>query len=220
MHDARELLRSSEHPPRRHVAHVDADAAHAGDLLEHELVEVDLGEVGDVAVLVDARELEQLRDRLLEAVVLREHALRDDGPVDVVAAPQRDLELRANDGDGTAQLVRRVGHELALPCRGAFEPVEHRVHRLRELPDLVVGARLRNAAVHRRARDRRGLGPDGLDGTQRAAREVPRRAAPTSRTRMGTPMSSASVMLPVVSSTSASERCAMSVTRPAGELTV
>ena len=61
--------------------------------------------------------------------------------------------------------------------RGAFEPVEHRVHRLRELPDLVVGARLRHAAVHRRARDRRGLGPDGLDRTQRAAREVPRQRA-------------------------------------------
>ena len=60
-----------------------------------------------------------------------------------------------------------------------------------------------------------------IASTGRSARPARYHAsAPTSSTRIGTPMSSASVMLPIVSSTSASERCATSVTCPAGEFTV
>ena len=61
-----------------------------------------------------------------------------------------DLELGADAGQRAAQLVAGVGDEPALAVGGVLEPGEHRVHRLREPADLVVG---------RRARARGGAGP-------------------------------------------------------------
>jgi hypothetical protein len=40
---------------------------------------------------------------------------------------------------GTAQLVRRVGDEAALPGLGLLDASEHVVHRRRQPSDLVVG---------------------------------------------------------------------------------
>ncbi len=61
----------------------------------------------------------------------------------------QDLDVRAQAGDGRAQLVRGVGDELALRVNGgverahrALERVEHRVEARRQAPDLVVTCEL------------------------------------------------------------------------------
>ena len=60
------------------------------------------------------------------------------------SAPLQDLDVRAQAGDGGAQLVRGVGDELALGVHGCverahrpLERVEHRVEAAGQAPDLV-----------------------------------------------------------------------------------
>ena len=62
------------------------------------------------------------------------------------------LDVGAQRGDRRAQLVRGVGHELALGGDRALQRVEHRVEAGRELADLVVARRPRSGARGPRSR--------------------------------------------------------------------
>ena len=162
--------------------------------------------------------VEQLAHRVLHALVLGQRTLGDRGPVGAVGVAQRDLEVGADRRERAAQLVRRVGHELPLALRRRLEPVEHRVHRAGQAPDLVVGVGLGHPPVDGGAGDLLGLAPDRLDRPQRATGEVPGRERDEQRSARAPTTSSTSVTLSTVESTSASDCCATSVMLPAGGL--
>ena len=156
-----------------------------------------------VALLV-ARELDEVADQrgqLLELARTRSAAGARGRPRRRAAARQH-LEVGAQRGQRRAQLVRRVGDELALRALRALERLEHRVERAREAGELVValGARcggdrsrvrgdvlggrgeLGDRAAARRARDGRERRPDG-DAGQPIDEPRARSAQPAERAR-------------------------------------
>ena len=93
----------------------------------------------EAASLLGAGEEQQVVHEALHPVDLRGDQCLDAADVfraDVVRARQH-LELAADHGERRSQLVRGVGHELALPREGVVEAVEHVVERLRERADLL-----------------------------------------------------------------------------------
>ena len=113
-------------------------------------------------------------------------------PADARAAPsslgaavaeQRHLDLALQDRQGGPQLVARIGDEaalggdrVALGLPGSLEPIEHRVERRGEAPELVGDRRLREAAIGD-VGDLLGPPAHGLDRPQRDAGDgVARRA--------------------------------------------
>ena len=105
--------------------------------------------------LLAAREFDQIVHQQRQLLDLLDHvgeqALAFVG-LHVVRLLQ-DLDVRAQAGDGRAQLVRGVGHQLALRVHGcverahrALERVEHRVEARRQAPDLVFPGGLDPAA--------------------------------------------------------------------------
>ncbi len=90
-------------------------------------------------------------------------------------------------GERAAQLVGRVGDEPLLALGRGLDAVEHRVHRAGQACDLVVGRRLRDAALQvGAAMISATCGADRLDGAQRAADQPPdQRAQHDARRRDG-----------------------------------
>lgn len=135
------------HLDRRDAAGIDRQRPAAHRVLEHDVVEIDLF-VGRRRALVEPRQREQIGDQGLEPGGLGEHAVQHGGRRRAIGVRQRDLDLHAGGGDRAAQLVRRIGHELALAPGGLGEPIEHGVQRVGELAELVADRR-RAAAVRR-----------------------------------------------------------------------
>jgi hypothetical protein len=101
--------------------------------------------------LVAARELDDVGDQRAELLGLGADVLQQPAPVvgGQLAAREQHLDVRAQRRDRRAQLVRRVGDELALRVGGVvertarpLERVEHRVEARRHPPDLVVAGDL------------------------------------------------------------------------------
>ena len=94
------------------------------------------------------------------------------GPVQAVRVVQRHLELGADAGDRAAQLVRGVGHQVALALLRVGQPGEHVVQRDRERAHLVPGLRHRQVARDPglghlgRAAAQPGDGPQRVPGDQ------------------------------------------------------
>ena len=102
------------------------------------------------------------------------------------AAATAGQSARSGLRSATSRFVRIDASGLRSSCdasdtnwrwrlRRRLEPVEHRVHRAREAPDLVVGVGLGHAPVDRGAGDRLGLGR--IASTGRSARPVKYHAA-------------------------------------------
>ena len=129
-------------------------AACALDRGRHELVEPQrLGWVArDLAV---AGELDEVADQLAELLELGDEvapqALAVGGRQ--VAAGAEHLEVGAQRRERRAQLVRRVGDELALGALRVVERLEHRVERRGQPRELVVALRLDAARQVARAGD-------------------------------------------------------------------
>ena len=92
----------------------------------------------------------------------------------------QDLDVRAQAGDGRAQLVRGVGHELALRvhgrverAHGVLERVEHRVEAAGEAPELVFPGGLDAPAEILRQGDVLGGLGEALERLHRRARHEP-----------------------------------------------
>ncbi len=90
-----------------------------------------------------------------------------------VVASQADVQLRAHRGQWRAQLVRRIRDQTVLLFDAALEPVQHRVQRDREAPDLVARARRGDALVQVVDADLLCLGGHPLDRPERLARHEP-----------------------------------------------
>jgi hypothetical protein len=137
--DAGELLPTSPYSPGRHSLGPYRMPAHVRRFLEHDVLEVDERSPGEAfAIVLDARQLEQVADDTVHALVLVQDLLRDVRPVDAIAIAERDLEGGSDGRHGAAELVRRVGDELPLARGRALETLEHLVHRAGEQGDLVV----------------------------------------------------------------------------------
>ena len=59
------------------------------------------------------------------------------------------LQVAAHDRDRRLELVAHVVQQLALHVDRALEPVEHRVHRARQVGDVVVALRRADGATDR-----------------------------------------------------------------------
>ena len=129
-----------------HVVAV-GDRAELGRDLDHHATHVGRL-VGLLAVGVGARQQQQVAHQAAHALRRAQRRLGRLAALAVEHVGQQ-LEVGEDRGQRRAQLVRGVGHELALALQGALgllarglQPVEHRLQRVRELCDLVVGPRL------------------------------------------------------------------------------
>ena len=122
-----------------------------------------------------------------------------------------DLELGPDAGQRAAQLVGGVGDEPPLPLGRPGQPVEHRVHRVRQPGDLVRGRRLRAPA-----------GPAGWPRCGRPRRGSPRpAAAPGPTSHQTSPARTAVVSGTATSSERSSARVLLlDVLERAGDVTV
>ena len=105
------------------------------------------GEIDDVAH--EQRELIRLLDQVLEQLLPLGRRQR--------AIGEQYLEVCLQARQRRAQLVRRVGDQMALRHNRALERLQRRVERLRKPPQLVVGRGLEPAPEVGRRRDRLGL---------------------------------------------------------------
>jgi hypothetical protein len=80
---------------------------------------------------------------------------------------QRQLELRAEQRQRCAELVPRVGDELALALESRLEPGQHLVQRLTEPLELVARLGHRQPLARRLGRDRGGAATHRLDRAKR-----------------------------------------------------
>ena len=111
---AAQLPRVAEDSSRGHPRRVDRHRPHAGRLLEDQVVDVDLDRVRPAPLprrRASSRSSPTAPSRRWSSSRTRRATRR---PVGLVAAAQRDLELGADRRDRAAQLVGRVGDELAL----------------------------------------------------------------------------------------------------------
>jgi hypothetical protein len=118
---------------------------------------------------VEAGQREQVVDEAGEAAYL---AGQLPGVRAACTAPG-DLELGEQRGDRAAQLVRRVGDELALLGQRGVDAVQQVVQRRREPGQLVAARRDVDPEVQVGGGDPRGLGAQDLDRPQRAADHDP-----------------------------------------------
>ena len=100
-----------------------------------------------------ARDQQQILGELRQVVRLLERGDERLAHAAAVALRRahRRLELGLQDRERRAQLVARVGDELALALEGVLEPREHLVERLPEPADLVVRLRQRQALAAARS---------------------------------------------------------------------
>ena len=97
---------------------------------------------------------------------------------------QRELELGAEQRERSAELVPRVGDEVALSLKGRLEAAEHLVERVPQAFDLVASAGNGKSLARYLGRDRRGAAAHGVDRTQREPREeIPRKRGEDERER-------------------------------------
>ena len=218
-HDARERVAPSEHAAAGHPRRVDRDRTFARALLEHDLVEVDLDEV--------ARRRRSRRGG---------RARRGRRPPARAARPPR-----ARAGRRRASRCGRGGAARPRAACGSTRPgcAARATRRTRSGVGAIAASSSRSSIsfiVTASARDlvvglrapgtRRWIVVPVIDAASARIASTGRRARPakyhvsrpTSRTSAGKPMSSASVMLLIVSSTSASDRCDVSVIWPCGRL--
>ena len=173
--------RSSREPTHRrrgHGAGVDLErcrVADPGHLLEHHVVQVDQPRRGRRRRVGPGQE-QQVAHQPLHPVCLDPQRLHGLRPVRGVGVGGGDVELGADHRQRALQVVRGVGHEVALVERGALEPVEHLVHGLGESLHLVAGAGQGHPPVQRALGDLGDLGPDLLDRTERPPDDQPDRA--------------------------------------------
>ena len=114
--------------------HVDRAAAFGDDL-----VEIEIHRPERIAAGVGARQHQHVLDEPAQPARLPaddRQRLAVLGLVAVIAA-QRDVGGRAHDRHRRAQLVRRVGHELALRLQRRAQPRDQPVERVRQLAELV-----------------------------------------------------------------------------------
>ena len=142
--------------------------------------------LGDRLLL--AREVDEVGDEQRQLLELGDHVRAQRARGRPAASPPRPehLEVGAQRRQRRAQLVRRVGDELALRALGAVQRLEHRVERAREPRQLVVARRARSGAsgraCGRRARRRRSARPPGLTAVRVASRASASAAATPSST--------------------------------------
>ena len=130
-----------------------------GDLADEQ---VEAQFLGVRARLLAAREFDQVVHQQRQLLDLLDHVAQQPPALAGVhvSGLLQDLDVRAQAGDGRAQLVRGVGDELALRVNGGverahrvLERVEHRVEARRQPPDLVLARRLDPPAEIARQRD-------------------------------------------------------------------
>ncbi len=123
--------------------------AGAIDDLGHDQVQAHV--LGVRARLLAAREVDQVVHQQRQLLDLLDHVVQQPPALAGVHVLRllQDLDVRAQAGDRCAQLVRGVGHELALRVHGGverahrlLERVEHRVEARRQPPDLIFSDRL------------------------------------------------------------------------------
>ena len=140
------------------------------DELAHDLVDADV--VDDVARLRAARELDHVADERRQLVELRDdvgaqaRALLLGQAVGVL----QHLDVGAQARDRRAQLVARVGHEVALRLGRSLERVERRVEAAAEARELVLALDLEPLREVGVRGQRLGLAREARDGRQRRAR--------------------------------------------------
>ena len=173
------------------------------------------------AQLVEPGEVEEVGDRLLHPLVLREHA-----------SPRPPASRRGRGcGARPRGCVRIDASGLRSSCDASDTNWRWRLRRRPRAGRASRSSCARGARPRRRcsgsgtrrwmrgAGDGLGLRPDRFDGPQRAPGEVPRRRAPTSAMSAGTDDQHDVVhVVDACRSTSASERCATSVTSTARDL--
>src|SRR5919108_448319 len=86
---------------------------------------------------------------------------------------RRPLHLRAQVGDGRAQLVARVGREGLQRAVAAVHPLEHAIDRVGELGDLRLTGRAPDALAELGRADRARLGRNPTEWLQRVAHRLP-----------------------------------------------
>ena len=126
------------------------------------------------APAIRAREHEQILRQPAEPLRL----LRDapERRLQLVSAPrllQRQIHLGLEDAERCPELVTGLVHESPLAVEGLVQPVEHAVQRLGEALELVAGLGHRQPSIGLGRGDRRGFGPELLDGAERRACEDP-----------------------------------------------
>ena len=122
---------------------------------------------------VDHRDRQEVVDESLHADRVGEDLALRRLPVGELRMLEVDLELRADPGEGAAQLVAGVGDESPLTVGGVLEAGEHRVHRAGETADLVLARGLGHAPVEVLGADHLDLVADRLDRAQRATGDHP-----------------------------------------------
>ncbi len=104
----------------------------------------------------------------------------------VLAVPERELELRAQERERRPQLVAGVRDEGALAEQRSLEPGEHRVERVSEPLDLVPRPRHGQPLARPLGRDRRRPAPHRLDRSEREpCEDVARQGRQQERDRAG-----------------------------------
>ena len=96
-------------------------AAGADDGLGHQLVEAHV--LGRRRRLAVARQGDEVADEVAELLGLLDHVVEQGAPVDLAHRRRvaQDLDVRAQRGHRRAQLVRGVGHQLALLGLGGLQ---------------------------------------------------------------------------------------------------
>ncbi len=121
--------------------------AGAGDRLE--LLEEQLGDAAEIhrgplemqVAGVEPGEIEELLGELRQALDLLSHADQELAPRRLVELLLgEELQMSSQRKERRAQLVRRVGDELAAGSLELGETLAHAVERARQLTELVVGA--------------------------------------------------------------------------------
>ena len=93
--------------------------------------------------LVAAGQLDEVAHEPAELLGLADHVAQQRAPLALLelGAGEQDLHVGPQRGHRRAQLVRGVGHELALGGLRGLHAIEHRVEALRHPADLVLAAR-------------------------------------------------------------------------------
>ena len=114
----------------------------ADDRLGHELVEAHV--LGRRRRLAVAGQRDEVGDEVAELLGLLDDVVEQRAAVGLAHRRRvaQDLDVRAQRGHRRAQLVRGVGHELALLGLRGLQAREHRVEARGHAPDLVVAVRV------------------------------------------------------------------------------